>query len=324
MEIKSIIEDLKQKDNKKIKKILFVLIIINLIMALIAIFTNLFSINRIIKTVINSLLGIINVILVLFILKKEETPIETKKVESNKKYSPIMLQFFHKSEVNTNINLLLAECLSLEERNLLEINKNENDCIFTLKSENFIRMNGVETLEQNQIDEYSKEGIPAYENLYVTKVLFPFENSISLKEMIKKEKEGYYQSRAEMCELLLEKMIVHELEKENIIQGDKSKIFFILLIINIILAVLVLFSMGVFNIILLLGTIANILVSVILLKNENIFAYRFTPEICNYIESNAKYAKQITLDNKEIEREDLILKLLFGNIQIDNNIILFL
>ena len=33
----------------------------------------------------------------------------------------------------------------------------------------FIRMNGVEGVEESKIDEYSKNGIPSYENLFVTK-----------------------------------------------------------------------------------------------------------------------------------------------------------
>ena len=324
MDIKLIIENLKQKDKKGIQKIIFIIIIINLLMALVAMFTNLFTINKIIRTVINSLLGVVNIILVIFMLKPEETIIQEKKAEIKKRYNPIALQFFRKSEVDASMNLLLAECLDLQERNLLEISKNEEDCIFTLKNDNFVRMNGVETVEENKIDDYGKEGIPAYENLYVTKILFPFENTISFKDMIKKSKEGYYQSRVEMCQLLLEKMIVHELEKNNELKGDKSKIFLILLIVNIIVAILALLALGVFNIVLLLGTVANLLVSIVLLKNENIFAYSFTPEISNYIDSTVRYAKQVNLNDEEIEKDDLIVKMLFGDIQIDSDFFKFL
>lgn len=320
--INNIIKNLKQKNKKNIQKLLLVLIATNLIISVIFIFTDLFLINKIIKTIINSLVGIVNIILVILMLKKDDEQISEKEVElkEDKTYNPIMLQFFKQSKVTANINLILAECESLIERDLLKINKKENETIMTLKSDVFTRMNGIEGIEENQIDSYSKNGIPAYENLFVTKVLFPFENEITLRELIKKAKNGYYKERGEMCEFLLEKMVVHELNNQNIMQESKNKTFAIILIINIICSVLTWFGLGIINILLFIGAVANIAVSVILLKNENVFAYSFSPEILEYIDKVTKYAKNIDLDSEDITKKDIILKMLFGDIIIDETI----
>ncbi len=320
--IENIIEILKQRNKKDIQKILLILILINLIILLIFIFTDLFQINKIVKTIINSLVGIVNIILIILMLKKQDDAQVSEKLEleENKTYNPIMLQFFGKSAVTADVNLILAECKSLIERDLLTVNKEENETVFTLKNNKFTRMNGIEGLEENQIDSYSKNGIPAYENLFVTKVLFPFENEITLREIVKKAKQGYYKERAQMCEFLLEKMLVHELNKQNMIQGSKNKTFAIISVVNIICSVLVWLGLGVFNIFLLLGAISNIAIGGILLKNENIFAYSFKPEISEYIDKVKKYAKNINLDSEEIASEDVIIKILFGDMIVDETI----
>lgn len=318
MNIKSIVEKLREKDKNKIRNIIIIMIVINLLMACLKMFTTFFSEREIIKTIFNSLIGIVNIILVLLIIKSKEKLIEENKIKLKKKYSPILLKFFYNSKVDVELNTVLAECLDLKQRNLLQINRENEDCIFSLKNENFLRMNGIEAVEDSKIDDYSTNDILPYENLYVTKILFPFENTISFKEMIKKSNEGYYKSRLEMCELLLEKMIIHELEKNNEVTGDKSKIFLILLLLNIIIAIFTLFTLGVFNILLLLGTISNLLISGILIKNEDAFGYNFIPEISDYIDCIAKYAKQVNLENEDLDREDLIIKILFDDLEISN------
>ncbi len=320
--IKKIEEILKQKNRKNIQKILLILILINLIIFLIFIFTDLFLINKIIKTIINCLIGIVDTILIVLMLKKEEVQNTDEEIELeiNEAYDPIILQFFQKNKIIADSNLILAECESLIQRELMEVEKRENETIFKIKKDMFIRMNGVEGVEESKIDEYSKNGIPAYENLFVTKILFPFENEISLKELIKKAKEGYYQQREEMCELLLEKMLLHKIENEHLVQDKKQLTFSIILIINIIVSFLTWMGLGAFNIVLLLGSVVNIGISAMLLKNEKMFAYNFNPEILEYMDKIHKYTKKLNLEDEGITRKDIMLKMFFGEIQVDETI----
>ena len=112
--------------------------------------------------------------------------------------------------------LIFSELMDLSRRGYVEITKKDNDEIFKLKSKDkFIRMNGLENINNKQIELYSSAEIPAYENLFVTKILFPFDDEMTKNDIFKKIKEGYYAERMEMCALAMEKMFVYFLEKNN-------------------------------------------------------------------------------------------------------------
>lgn len=254
---------------------------------------------------------------------KQVSELKRERVDIKANYDAILLKFFQESEIKVDLNFLLAECKSLEKRGLLSIEKSPEDTTFVLMSENFTRMNGIDGLEESRIDEYSRNGIGAYENLFVTKVLFPFENTLTLQELIKKEKEGYYQSRTEMCSLLLEKMILHELEKNNQMTGNRNYTFPILLGSNVFVGLLSWAMLGIVNIFMLAGMVANVGVSGLLLLEENVLAYGFNSEIREYIDNIKRHVDDIKIEDG-ITEDELIIKLIFGDNQVDKTIEQFL
>ena len=87
----------------------------------------------------------------------------------------------------------------------------------------------------------------------------------------------------------MERMLLFELEKNNMLKSTKkNNIFAIVLIINIIADIIFFVTMARFNIILLLSIIINIALDGMMLKNEKLLAYNFTDEINEYIERLGK------------------------------------
>lgn len=305
------IKRLRENEKIKVQRILFVLIVINLLMFILSFFTGLLSFNKIIKQVVVSLIGILNIVGTIFIVflsqKKEDRSCKELDVE----YNPILIEFLRNNEIKEENNVIRAELANLINNQYVSVNSIEEDYLLTLEeTEDFKRMGSLEQIGRETIQNYINDKIPCYENLFVTKVLFPFENKITLKKFEKNVKENYYHDRFEMCKYTLEKMLLYQVEKDNMLDTKKDYKFAILIILNILCILFNLASCGVFNIILLIAAIFNIGVSVIMLKNEKVLAYSFNEEVKKNVEDIEDYVKGLP-QKTEKTKYDSVLEVLF-------------
>ena len=296
-----------------IKKIILILIIFNV---LIAIFMGLIPLDGIAKTILVLLIAIVQILFLLKIFLVIKNQKDEKKENFEVKYDPL-LTYFLKNQSIENVekieNLIYSELMDLSRRGYVEIIKNNDDEIYKLKEKDkFTRMNGLENIDKKQIEMYSTVDIPAYENLFVTKILFPFSDEISRRDISKKVKEGYYKERMELCSFVMEKMVVYFLEKNNMIIAENSiNMFVVILSINIIVTLFEFLMIGSFNILLIISNIMIIVLTAILLKNEKIFSYKFSNDVDIYIKELTQYLNDVdnTKEDSSIQAE--IMKQLF-------------
>ena len=285
---------LESTKKKVISKFLLILIAVHLILFILSFFTGIFSSNNIVRNIIVALLAVfdlgISIYIVMILNKKEES---NSKEETQKKFNPVLAQYILKNTLEYNDNMVILEMKSLIEREIVKVKKDSGKIEFQLVSKDkFARVEGLEKMDRETIKKYSTDEIPSYENLFVTKILFPFEDVVSLDDFKKKLKEGYYKERLELSGFIMEKMLVFEMEKANmIVSGNAINKFSLMLFANVIITLFYLSSFHV-NIFLLLANLLNLAVSVVLLKNEKIFSYVFTDSVQEDINrlEKAKYS----------------------------------
>lgn len=296
-------EHFDHEKRKKGKKVLIVLIILHTVLIFLSFFTSLLSFSSIVFQIVSSLVGIANIVgigwLILLARKKEqqeEIPLP--------KYDPILLHFLRTNEVSVDENMLLAELLDLVDRGYVSIENQESeraDVKFHLQQEqSFKRIGSLMKIEPEQMESYGTQEIVCYENVFVMKILFPNGHQVSWQEIKRNQKTSFYQDRLELCRYPLEKMLVHELEKRELIEkSGRDKLYLGLLFLNMLLAILYVFSAGGMNIILILGILLNLLFSVWCIKEEKILSYELT-------EDTQKQLKQIEKVIKEKQVEEFI------------------
>ena len=126
--------------------------------------------------------------------------------------------------------------------------------------------------------------------MFIGKILFAFHDEIEINEFKRNQRENYYLQRGEMCKLAMEKMLLYEIEKKNMM-GQSSNFNFICIagILNIITSIMLFMVIGRFNIVLLLATIINIALNAVIIKNENILSYKYSEDIVKYIDKLLEY-----------------------------------
>ncbi len=291
------------ENKKEISKILIGLIILNIIVSIITI---IFVNNEILKTIILYLISIIYIGITIYIIKKvNEKPILTKKEKFENKYDPILTRFFIKNEFELDDTLLNAEIYYFIKKGYVTVDKNNN--ILKLNNrEQFKPIPPLEQINNNKIAECSTEEIPSYESMFINKILFAFHDEIQINEFNKNIKENYYHQRGELCKLAMEKMILFEIEKNNMLkQTNNINFISIISILNIVTAIIVLLVMARFNILLLLAVFINIALNVIIIKNENILSYKYSEEIIKYIDDLLEYVKILKIRNKDSKEKNL-------------------
>ena len=274
----------KKENKKEIGKLILIIILISIIFSIINI---IMPMNKIIENIILYVMAIFYIVMTLIILKKiNEEEIIKKEENFEEKYNPILNQFLLKNEFILDEKLIKKELSNLIERGYIErTTKNEQEIYILKNREKFKTIDSLEKITQEKIKEYSTEEIPSYESLFVNKILFAFENEISQEDLNKKIQSNYYYERGQICKLTMERMLLFELEKNNMLKSTKkNNIFAIVLIINIIVDIIFFVTMARFNIILLLSIIVNIALDGMMLKNEKLMAYNFTDEVNEYIE----------------------------------------
>ena len=190
--MKYLINSLKNitiENKNKIKKLILVLGIFSLLATLI---TGFFMLEGISKIIVISTIAIIQFIFLIKIILIIKNQKDEKNENFEIKYDPL-LTYFLKNQTMDNVKsidkLIFSELMDLSRRGYVEITKKDNDEIFKLKSKDkFIRMNGLENINNKQIELYSSAEIPAYENLFVTKILFPFDDEMTKNDIFKKIK----------------------------------------------------------------------------------------------------------------------------------------
>ena len=278
-----IIFKVKKENKKEIGKLVLIIILISIIFSIINI---IMPINKIVENIILYVMAIFYIVMTLIILKKINEEEIVKKEDFEEKYNPILNQFLLKNEFIPDEKLIKEELSNLIERGYIEkYTKNEQEIYILKNREKFKAIDSLEKITQEKIKEYSTEEIPSYESLFVNKILFAFENEISQEDLNKKIQSNYYYERGQICKLTMERMLLFELEKNNMLKSTKkNNIFAIVLIINIIADIIFFVTMARFNIILLLSIIINIALDGMMLKNEKLMAYNFTDEVNEYIE----------------------------------------
>lgn len=297
---------IRGNDKKEILKISMIMILINIIITIIvAIFAHV----DILKNIILYAISIIYIGYVVYIVKKEN---EEKMVKSQNdfenKYDPILTKFLVKNEFELDENLLNAEIYYLIRKGYVYIDKEKN--ILKLKDRNqFKQIDALERIDSNKIKEYSTEEIPSYESMFIGKILFAFRDEIGIQELHKNIKENYYYQRGEICKLAMEKMLLYEIEKHNMLgNGSNINLISIVSILNIITAIILFAVMGRFNVILLLAMALNIALNVIIIKNENILSYKYSDEVIKYIDDLEEYTQELKVKKSDLEVEELKLE----------------
>lgn len=286
---------LKGNDKKEILKIFMIVIAVNIIATIIV---AIFATAEILKTILLYLISIGYVGYSIYIWKKEkDITVINKKENFENKYDPILTRFFLKNEFELDGTLLNAEIYYLIEKGYVYIDREKNTLKLKDRSQ-FKQMDALERIDNNKIKEYSTDEISSYESMFIGKILFAFHDEIDLNELERNIQQNYYYQRGEMCKLAMEKMILYEIEKHNMM-GQASNLNFIsaACILNIITSIILFAVMARFNIVLLLATIVNIALNVMIVKNENILAYKYSDEIVEYINDLEEYVETLKRTN---------------------------
>ena len=324
--IKNLDIKIRGKDKKQIFKIFMILVLINILITIVVV---LFANVEILKTILLYIISLIYVGTVIYIIQKENKEVIGKQKEGFKnKYDPILTRFLIKNEFVLDNELLNAEIYYLIEKGYAEIDKENN--ILRLKDRTqFKQIDALERINSDKIKEYSTDDIPSYESMFIGKILFAFHDEIELEELKRNQRKNYYLQRGEMCKLAMEKMILYEIEKRNMMaQSSNFNWISIAGILNIITSIMLFMVIGRFNIVLLLATIINIALNVVIIKNENVFAYKYSEDVIKYIDNILEYVEGLKTEktlkglnhenndeNEEIINErdtDEELKFLFG------------
>lgn len=310
LDLKKLDIKVRGKDKKEIFKIWMILTVVNILISiLVVIFANI----KLLETIIVYIMSIVYIGITVYIIKKEnEEPVLKTKEPFENKYDPILTRFFIKNEFSLDNTLLNSEVYYLIEKGYVEIDKEKN--LLKLKNRNqFKQIDALEKINNDKIREYSTDEIPSYESMFIGKILFAFHDEIDLNEFEKNKKENYYLQRGEICKLAMEKMILYEIEKRNMM-GKANNLNFISIagILNIITSIMLFMVIGRFNVILLLATIINIAFSGVIIKNENILAYTYSEEIIKYIDNLLEYVEVLKKEKnsqfKNLQQENPILK----------------
>ena len=324
--IKNLDIKIRGKDKKQIFKIFMILVLINILITIVVV---LFANVEILKTILLYVMSVVYVGTVIYIIQKENKEVIGKPKEGFKnKYDPILTRFLIKNEFVLDNELLNAEIYYLIEKGYAEIDKENN--ILRLKDRTqFKQIDALERINSDKIKEYSTDDIPSYESMFIGKILFAFHDEIELEELKRNQRKNYYLQRGEMCKLAMEKMILYEIEKRNMMaQSSNFNWISIAGILNIITSIMLFMVIGRFNIVLLLATIINIALNVVIIKNENVFAYKYSEDVIKYIDNILEYVeglktektlKGLNYENND-ENEEIInerdtdeeLKFLFG------------
>lgn len=283
MELKDVLKNfvnrgkLEESKKKTIEKILLILIIVHLILFILSFFTGILSMNNVVKNILIVFLVIFDLGMMIYAISFINKKNIQESQELKREYNPILVQYMLKNSLEYSDSMVVLEMKSLMERGFVKLRKTNQKIEFELCSkDDFKRIEGLEKMNRETIENYSTEKIPSYENLFVTKILFPFEDKISLEDLKDKLSKGYYKERLELSGFVMEKMLVFEMEKDNmIISGNSINKFSVLLIANMIITLFYLSSFH-FNILLFLGNLPNLAFSMIMLKNEKIFSYLYT------------------------------------------------
>ncbi len=310
LDLKKLDIKVRGKDKKEIFKIWMILTVVNILISiLVVIFANI----KLLETIIVYIMSIVYIGITVYIIKKEnEEPVLKTKEPFENKYDPILTRFFIKNEFSLDNTLLNSEVYYLIEKGYVEIDKEKN--LLKLKNRNqFKQIDALEKINNDKIREYSTDEIPSYESMFIGKILFAFHDEIDLNEFEKNKKENYYLQRGEICKLAMEKMILYEIEKRNMM-GKANNLNFISIagILNIITSIMLFMVIGRFNVILLLATIINIAFSGVIIKNENILAYTYSEEIIKYIDNLLEYVEVLKKEKnsqfKNLQQENPIQK----------------
>lgn len=308
---------MKNYNRKEVQKFIIIIMALNLVIFILSFFTDFLYLNKIIGIICTSLIGVVNLICIGFIIKISRNKNLDKKPKTVEiKYDPILTRFIVQNKVEIDKNLIMAELMDLNRRGHIIIEKTGNDCEIKWKDENtFKRMNDNENMDSSKWKEYLGEDIKPYENLFITKIVFAFENKLLLSEINKKAENGYYTGRLELFQFSMEKMIVNEAEnKKLIVEGIKNKPYIIIILLNIIISVLAISSIISYNVFLMLTILANIIINVLILKNEKALGYQFSDESEEYIEdlnNLIENLKNRTDEDDENFDQKEILKILF-------------
>lgn len=310
LDLKKLDIKVRGKDKKEIFKIWMILTVVNILISiLVVIFANI----KLLETIMVYIMSIVYIGITVYIIKKEnEEPVLKTKEPFENKYDPILTRFFIKNEFSLDNTLLNSEVYYLIEKGYVEIDKEKN--LLKLKNRNqFKQIDALEKINNDKIKEYSTDEIPSYESMFIGKILFAFHDEIDLNEFEKNKKENYYLQRGEICKLAMEKMILYEIEKRNMM-GKANNLNFISIagILNIITSIMLFMVIGRFNVILLLATIINIAFSGVIIKNENILAYTYSEEIIKYIDNLLEYVEVLKKEKnsqfKNLQQENPIQK----------------
>ena len=324
--IKNLDIKIRGKDKKQIFKIFMILVLINVLITIVVL---VFANVEILKTILLYVMSVVYVGTVIYIIQKENKEVIGKPKEGFKnKYDPILTRFLIKNEFVLDNELLNAEIYYLIEKGYAEIDKENN--ILRLKDRTqFKQIDALERINSDKIKEYSTDDIPSYESMFIGKILFAFHDEIELEELKRNQRKNYYLQRGEMCKLAMEKMILYEIEKRTMMaQSSNFNWISIAGILNIITSIMLFMVIGRFNIVLLLATIINIALNVVIIKNENVFAYKYSEDVIKYIDNILEYVEGLKTEktlkglnhenndeNEEIINErdtDEELKFLFG------------
>ena len=287
--IKNLDIKIRGKDKKQIFKIFMILVLINVLITIVVL---VFANVEILKTILLYVMSVVHVGTVIYIIQKENKEVIGKPKEGFKnKYDPILTRFLIKNEFVLDNELLNAEIYYLIEKGYAEIDKENN--ILRLKDRTqFKQIDALERINSDKIKEYSTDDIPSYESMFIGKILFAFHDEIELEELKRNQRENYYLQRGEMCKLAMEKMILYEIEKRNMMaQSSNFNWISIAEILDIITSIMLFMVIGRFNIVLLLATIINIALNVVIIKNENVFAYKYSEDVIKYIDNILEYVE---------------------------------
>lgn len=304
--IKNLDIKIRGNDRKIISKIFMTLVLINVcITILVSVFANI----EVLRTIFLYMISVVYIGTVVYIIKKENQIREVKPKENfENKYDPILTRFLIKNEFILDNELLNAEVYYLMEKGDVELNK-ENHTLRLKNRSKFKQIDALEKIDSNKIKEYSSDEIPSYENMFIGKILFAFHDEIELNEFKKNQGEKYYLQRGEMCKLVMEKMILYEIQKKNMM-GQTTNVIPIAGILNIITSIMLFIIIGNLNIVLALATVINIILSVFIIKGENILAYKYSEDVIKYIDSLLEYVD--ILKKEKIQGKEL------GNNEQDN------
>ena len=295
--MKNIDIKIMKNNRKNILKIFLLLIIINIFVTIIgAIFANI----EILKSILLYIISVIYIGICIYILKKQKNIKIIKNFEN--KYDPILTSFLIKNEFVLDNALLNAYIYYLIEQEHIEVDKEKQ--ILKLKDRaRFVQIGALEKINDTNIKDFSSNEIPSYENMFIGKILFAFHDEIDLNEFRRNKIQNYYLQRGEMCKILIEKMILYEIQKRNMM-GRANKDITIVGILNIITSIVLFIIIGRLNFVFIIANIINILLSALIIKGEKIWDYHYSEDVEAYIYNLLEYVNTLNKTEKKVENND--------------------